>query len=185
MEGWNGVAMMPSYTQPAIRLESDASGSWGCGERWGPKWLQCKWEGPSQEWSIAPKELLPILFAVAVWGSDWAGKLIECYCDNMAVVDVINAARCKDPGLMHLLRCLFFMAAHFNVTVRAHHIPGSENTAADAISDDSSRFMQAVPGADPEPSTIPGALVELLVRSQPDRTSSHWARLFKDCCSRA
>ena len=40
MEDWNGVAMMPNYSLPLISLETDASGSWGCGARWCPRWLQ-------------------------------------------------------------------------------------------------------------------------------------------------
>ena len=81
---------------------------------------------------------------------------------------------------------VFFMAAYFSITVRAYHIPGSENTAADAISrNDSSRFMQAVPEADPELTTVPWRLVELMVLLQPDWMSSHWAQLFKDCCNQA
>ena len=183
IEGWNGVTMMPNYSLPSIRLETDASGSWGCGAKWGSKWLQWRWEGSSQDWAIAPKELLPILFAIAIWGSQWAGSLVECHCDNMAVVAVINSGRCKDPTLMHLLRCLFFMAAHFSITVKAFHIPGVENIAADAISrNDLSRFMQATPEATPDPYPIPEKLVQMLVRLQPDWTSSLWAQLFKDCC---
>ena len=183
MEDWNGVAMMPIYSKPSVRLESDASGSWGCGAKWGSRWLQWRWEGSSQDWEIAPKELLPILFAVAIWGSQWAGSLVECHCDNMAVVMVVNAGCCKDPMLMHLLRCLFFLAAHFSVTVKALHIPGVENIAADAISrNDLSRFMQATPEANPDPSPIPEQLVQLLARSRPDWTSSLWVQLFKDCC---
>ena len=41
------------------------------------------------EWSIAPKELLPILIAVVVWGRRWCGQRVECHCDNVAVVAVI------------------------------------------------------------------------------------------------
>ena len=40
MEDWNGVAMMPIYSKPSVRLESDASGSWGCGAKWESRWLQ-------------------------------------------------------------------------------------------------------------------------------------------------
>ena len=96
---------------------------------------------------------------------------------------MINSGCCKDPTLMHLLRCLFFMAAHFSITVKAFHIPGVENIAADAISrNDLSRFMQATPEATPDPYPIPEKLVQMLVRLQPDWTSSLWAQLFKDCC---
>ena len=90
MEGWNGIALMPSGAPLATSLMSDASGSWGCGVYWGDKWFQWQWAGPSQEWVIALKELLPILFALVVWGRRWVGHRIECYCDNMAVVAVVN-----------------------------------------------------------------------------------------------
>ena len=63
------------------------------------------------------KELLPILFALVVWGKSWAGCRIECYCDNMAVVAVINSDRAKDKTLMHLLRCMFFIVAHFDIYI--------------------------------------------------------------------
>ena len=90
LEGWNGVSMMPRYSLPVITVESDASGSWGCGARWGPQWLQWQWQGAAQGWQIAPKELLPIPFAVAIWGHRWGGRLVHCRCDNMAVISFIT-----------------------------------------------------------------------------------------------
>ena len=97
--------VLPNYSQPLISLETDASGSWGCGARWGPRWLQWRWEESAQRWAIVSKELLHILFAVALWGGQWAERLVECHCDNMSVVTVVNSGRCRDPTLMHLLRC--------------------------------------------------------------------------------
>ena len=74
LEGWNGVSMMPRYSSPVITVESDASG----GAQWGPQWLQWQWQGADQGWQIAPKELLPILFAVAIWGHQWSRCLVHC-----------------------------------------------------------------------------------------------------------
>ena len=183
MEGWNGVSMMPRLSMPAIPLETDASGTWGCGARWGPLWFQWKWDGLAPTWPISPKELLPILFAVAVWGVHWGGRLVECHCDNMAVVSVVNSGRSQDSTLMHLLRCLFFLAAHFHVHIRATHVPGVANVAADALSrNDLPRFLQVVPEAAQQPTPIPQGLVDLLAGEQPDWTSCRWARLFGDCC---
>ena len=88
MESWNGISLMPGITPLATPLVSDASGSWGCGAYWGTRWFRWQWVGPSREWVIAPKELLPILFSLVVWGRKWSGCCIECYCDNMAVVAV-------------------------------------------------------------------------------------------------
>ena len=84
--------------------------------------------------------------------------------------------------MMHMLRCLFFMAAKFEVQVKAQHIPGVENVAADALSHNNLlHFLQVVPQADSTATPIPAALVDLLVREQPDWTSPHWAQLFSAC----
>ena len=186
MEGWNGVSLMPNTGSPGIVVETDASGSWGCGGCWGQQWFQWKWEGPSVSWLISPKELLPILFAMVVWGRQWKGQEIECRCDNMAVVAVINSGRSKETVLMHLLRCMFFIAAHFDLRVRATHVPGVSNTAADALSrDDVPRFLQVVPEAATSPTPLPTAVVDLVVKEQPDWTSRRWAQLFSACCRQA
>ena len=130
LQGWNGISMIPRFSLPGIVVESDASGSWGCGARWGSQWLQWQWVEEATHWHIAPKELLPILFAVAVWGQHWRGRLVHCRCDNMAVVSVVNSGYARDTTLMHMLRCLFFLVSHYQVTVQASHIPGIENHAA-------------------------------------------------------
>lgn len=182
MEEWNGVFLMPRLALPEISVESDASGSWGCGARWGAQWFQWQWGDQVPGWLIAPKELLPILFAVAVWGPHWVGRLVVCHCDNMAVVAVVNSGYSRDPTLMHLLRCLFFMVAHFQLQIKAVHVAGVSNVAADALSrNELSRFLQAVPEAVQFPTPIPQGLVDLLVRECPDWTSARWAQLFSNC----
>ena len=160
MESWNGVSLMPNTTPGTMPLVSDASGSWGCGAHWGPQWFQWKWEGPAANWQIASKELLPILFALVVWGRRWAGSRVECLCDNMAVVVVVNSGRAKDRILMHLL-----------------------SVAADALSRNNlSTFLQAVPGAADLPTPIPAALVDMVIWEQLDWLSPRWAQLFSGFC---
>ena len=183
MEGWNGIALMPNTMSEPVPLVSDASGSWGCGAHWGKKWFQWQWEGPSLQWQIAPKELLPILFSMVMWGKLWTGKRVECRCDNMAVVAVVNSGRAKDETLMHLLRCMFFIAAHLNIHIHAAHLPGIENTAADALSHDNfTAIIQAVPDAADLPTPIPPALVDMVVREQPDWSSPRWVQQFSAFC---
>ena len=50
-----------------------------------------------------------------------------CRCDNQAVVAVINARCSLDKDVMHLLRVLFFIEAHFDFMLKTTHIPGIEN----------------------------------------------------------
>ena len=186
MESWNGVSLMPGGESAPDPLVSDASGSSGCGVHWGARWFQWKWEGRAVDWDIAAKELLPIILALVVWGKQWAGKRVECLCNNMSVVAVLNAGRSKDKTLMHLLRCMFFITALHEVRIHASHLPGDRNVAADALSRNRViDFLQVVPGAERYPTAIPWPLIDLTVREQPDWTSTHWAKLFSDCCMRA
>ena len=186
MEGWNGITLMPIARPEAVPLESDASGSWGCGAHWGPLWFQWRWEGPAVEWQIAVKELLPILFAMVLWGKCWSGKRVECHCDNMAVVAVVNSGRTKDKTMMHMLRCMFFVAAYHDIQIHATHLPRVENIAADSLSRNNlPTFLQAVPDAATLPTPIPQALVDMVVRESPGWSSPRWAQLFSAFCKQA
>ena len=80
----------------------------------------------------------------------------------------------------HLLRCLFFLQAHFKFDYEAKHIPGKENRAADALSRDGlSTFLSLFPQAPQRPTEIPCTLLELLCHRSLTWTSAHWANLFK------
>ena len=93
---------------PDIILTSDASGSWGCGAYYNTRWLQYQWSHLTQGYDITAKELLPIVFAAAIWGEEWEEKSILCRCDNVAVVHIVNTGTSRDPVAMGLMRCLFF-----------------------------------------------------------------------------
>ena len=105
-----------------------------------------------------------ILFVLVVWGRQWVGRRVECQCDNMAVVVVINSGRSRDKVIMHLLRCMFFVVAQLDIQIHATHLPGVENIAADSLSRNRiSDFLQVVPGADRLPATIPQPLIDMFV----------------------
>ena len=87
---------------------------------------------------------------------------------------------------MHLLRCMFFVAAHFSIHIHATHLPRVENLAADSLSRNNfPTFLQAVPEAAVLPTPIPTALVDMVVREQPDWSSPRWAQLFSAFCRQA
>ena len=93
---------------------SDASGSWGCGAYWDEKWFNLQWPAQFLSLNIATKELIPVVIAAVLFGSQWQGQLIQFTVDNMAVVHVLNATYSKDPHLMHLIHNLVFIAASGN-----------------------------------------------------------------------
>ena len=55
-----------------------------------------------------------MVVAAAVFGPKWKGRLIQFSVDNMAVVHILNSTYSKDAHLMHLIRILVFLAAHFD-----------------------------------------------------------------------
>ena len=135
-EEWNGISILwdSSTVLPEFNIFSDASGSWGCGALWGFQWFHFKWPDQFCSFSIAVKELIPVVVAAAVFGPKWKGRLIQFSVDNLAVVHILNSTYSKDAHLMHLIRILVFLAAHFDFWFVAKHIEGRANSLADHLS---------------------------------------------------
>ena len=133
----------PQIPHADYQITTDASGFWGCGAVFETQLAS------STEWTrmdIMAKELVPIVLSCAVWGPLILQKKLEFRCDNHSLVDSINKGSSKEPVVMHLLRCLWFFSAFFEVSVKASHIPGVANTAADMISRNRSiKFLSSHP----------------------------------------
>ena len=67
---------------PDIVVLSDASGNYGCGAFSGSRWFKFGWVPGMEELHITIKELIPIVFAAAIWGDQWVGKSVQCRCDR-------------------------------------------------------------------------------------------------------
>ena len=114
-------------------------------------------------------EFLPIVLACAIWGRHWIGGVLTSHCDNTAAMSVINSGYSRVSNIILLLRCLFFIRAHFQLEAWAVHTPGVENGRADAISQNNMcRFRLQVPVARDCRVPIPPALIALLAEQQPD-----------------
>ena len=132
-----------------------------------------------EEDSITFKELLPIVLAIAVWGSCWARSSVMCFCDNQGAVAAANSGYSKVPRIAHLLRCLFFIKARFEIFLEVRHLPGAVNLIADAISRDNLPVLfTQVPEAVATRSPIPPTLVELLLNNKLQWTSATWRSQF-------
>ena len=127
----NGVGVIPSQDIPVATLHSDASGNWGCAAVTGKSWFQLEWKERAREWHIAAKELLPIVLLCLLWGKQWTGMAVHCYCDNTAAVEMLNGGYSKDEVMMHLVWFLFFISEH---VVEAVHLPGKLNKVTNALS---------------------------------------------------
>ena len=162
-QSWNGTSILPPQV-PGHCTYSDASGSWGAGALWGKEWFHFQWPASWADAHISPKEMAPIVVAVAIWGSNWAGERVCRFSDNMAVVYAINKGSAKDPQLSRLLRLLFFFTAAHGVTIVARHVPGEDNTLADAISRNKlPLFHSLYPQAHPQQAAVPHTLQQLVL----------------------
>ena len=181
---WNGVAFFSPAPDPAFYFASDASGSWGCGAWSGSCWWQLQWP-TDQQYDIAFKELFAVVLSVAVWGRTWHGQHVHGYCDNKAVTTILRSRSSRDPSLMHLLRCLFFIEAQHDLNLSVSHVAGSANGLADHLSRNRlSSFFQDAPGADPIPSPIPPKLPALMLDRRASWTSPNWTQQFADTTPR-
>ena len=156
---WNGIAFFldPAWT-PAhqFQLFTDAAGNLGYGAYWNGWWFSQPWPAHLSSRSIEWKELYAVVMACETWGEQWSGKRLLFHCDNEAVVHVWKSGRSRCPDLMDLVRALFYVAAHNNFNVLIRHIPGVDNSIADALSRlQMSRFRSLAPHANPLPSHTP------------------------------
>ena len=117
---WNGSCPLSCMATgaPQVELTSDASGSWGCRACTSHgQWFQLQLPESWLDVHITIKELLPIVLGVAVWGGRWQGLSVSCRCDNAAVVSIVNSGRSKVDRAMHLMRCLSFFLARWDVSL--------------------------------------------------------------------
>ena len=74
------------------------------------------------------------MVAVRLWGNLWCGQCIQVFCDNSAVVTVLNSDSTRDPVLVQCLRETWFATATGQFELRAVHLASTENRVADYLS---------------------------------------------------
>ena len=80
----------------------------------------------------------------------------------MAVVAAVNKRSAKDPILSHLLHIVAFLSAIVDIITTAQHLPGVQNTSADALSHNNLKLFLSLSISNPShhPSRTPGAGVQ-------------------------
>ena len=167
LPSWNGILMfiVPEWKDAeSFQLYTDASTSFGFGAYLDGAWFRGDWRPHQQlpKCSIQWQELFAIISAARTWGHLQAGQYIRFHCNNLPIVHAWTNKSSKHPGIMELLRTLFFIAARNSVTVSLVHLPGRQNFIADALSrNQMSHFFSLAPQANQLPMPIPQELAEL------------------------
>ena len=85
-------------------------------------------------YNIAQLEMLNIMVALKVWGYTWQNMRIEIKCDNLAVVQVLQEGKARDPLLATIARNIWMLTSIFNIHLSVSHIAGTNNAVADLLS---------------------------------------------------
>ncbi len=161
LDSYNGVSIIrqrPITPSTSVKLFSDAS-KLGFGATYGSDWVQGEWSQACKSLNIAVLELYPILHIVQLFGHKLASSSVLFYCDNQAIVQVINKQTSKDKHIMKLLRPLVLLLLQHDIRFKATYIPTHDNILADAISrfQETPHFLQCY-GMKPSPYPVPASL---------------------------
>ena len=93
-----------------------------------PRWLQ------DPDIFIHVKEFWVVLVSAWLWGEKWRGKLVYIFCDNDAVVEVLQKEKPKDPKMLELLQEFLYVVCTRKFTPIFKKIGTKANEVADFIS---------------------------------------------------
>ena len=85
-----------------------------------------------------------------------------------------NRRACRHKGMMHLLRYLVFLEAHYQCFLFPTYIDTKDNLSRDNVHS----FLSKVLLADSHPSPVSNPLLQLLLDPQADWTSPTWHQQF-------
>ena len=98
------------------------------------------------------------------WGSQWEGKRIVFFTDNLPITQIWHSGTSQSSDIMVLVRKLFLLAAQFGFSVSVKHILGIHNPIAGALSRfQVLRFKHLAPDAEVTATQLPLAVSELLL----------------------
>ena len=137
-------------TSELIDMYSDSSRNFslGFGAYCGSEWTSAQWDRrfmEKYEPSIEFLELYAVTVAVLNWICLFQNRRITLFCDNQAVVNMINNSASKCKRCMVLLRLIVLEGLIQNVRINAKHVKTNDNGKADALSRlDFKRFWRLV-----------------------------------------
>ena len=156
-----------SQKHTILSFYSDASlnAKLGFGAVFNNHWLAGQWNAKFIELckpSIKFLELYALVIALTAWRyeSQLQNQKIVIFCDNQAVVHMVNNLASSCMHCQKLIRILVLQAIIFGQNVRVHYIASKLNHLADALSRlDFARFWRLAPkNMDPLPCKLPSQL---------------------------
>ena len=143
------LAKVIALVQLKFFTDASASKILGVGGVFNNRWLSAQWEPGYIETlnpSIEYLELYGLVASILTWGEHLRNARITVFCDNSAVVGMVNKMASSCKNCMYILRLLALNNLINNRRVYAHHIRTEVNELADALSRlQYSRFWKLAP----------------------------------------
>ena len=153
------------FTATELRFYMDATANefLGFGALYQNNWTFGVWEAgfiKEDEPSIEYLELFTVCVGIFAWGHLIKDKRVMIFCDNQAVVHMINNSSSSCKNCMYLLRMLVTNNLIHNRWLFARYIRSADNDLADALSrQDLKRFWRlAPPGTKSRPDLLPSEI---------------------------
>ena len=129
---FNGTAFFDHRPIKAlVELDACMTGMGGC---WYSQVYSLPIEKNYKNFTIYHLEMLNLLVATRLWTDHWSSQKVVLFCDNQAVVSVLNNGRTKDRTLGAIARNIQMIAAIKDINLNVVHILGKNNTVADLLS---------------------------------------------------
>ena len=84
--------------------------------------------------NIVHLQMINILVVSKLFCNNWTRQAVRLFCDNSAVVQVLQSGRTKDPYLAAVARNVWLLAAKHDIEINYVHISGKKNRTADLLS---------------------------------------------------
>ena len=176
---YNGVTIIrpPSLaSSDSVNMYTDAC-KLGFGGTFGRCWIQEKFPNNWSTYSITFLEIYPIYVLLSVFAHKLRNSKLTFYCDNEAVVTILNKQTSKNKDVMHVVRFIDYLQLLFNFSIVGRHIPGHSNVLADRLS----RFQVSSAtlhqfGMQEMKTTVPPLLL-------PENFSSNWTTCLESLYS--
>ena len=150
------------HTSTDLDFYTDASGVIGYGCFFNGLWTYGQWtkELLMRRPSIEFLELFAICAAILTWESKLANMKIIIYCDNQAVIDMINNSTLGCPACLKLVKILVLNCLLYNRRIYVRYVKNADNILADSLSRNKlDVFWSYAPkNTKPYPDTVPDEL---------------------------
>ena len=121
---------------------------------------------------------MPVVLSCAVWGPLLVRQRVLLLCDNLSLMSAINTGSAKAPIIMHLLCCLWFFCAYFNIPCR-HLIFALCQTLWQITSQGTT--CQNSSNKSRLPTSLPLSVLQIISPAGPDWTSPSFRKQTVHC----